>query len=218
MSEVATTTTTPAAGSTAPRAEALGLIGCEACALVVQDDGDHDARCPRCHEPLHRRKPASLARCWAFLVASAFLYIPANVLPVMHTSMLRDAHADTILSGVVYLWHAGSYDLAVIVFTASVVVPVLKIITLSTLLITTQRRSHWRQRERTKLYRAIEFIGYWSMLDVFVVALLVTLVRFGALAEIRPAPGIVAFGSVVVLTMLASMSFDSRLIWDTERH
>jgi paraquat-inducible protein A len=204
-----------------PRAHQLGLVGCEACGLVMERHPEHGAHphdhgphCPRCDEEVHERKPNSIARCWAYLIAAAVLYIPANVLPIMRTQRLRDDHVDTILSGVVYLWKVGSYDLAIIVFTASIVVPLVKIGTLALLLVTTQRQSTWRQRDRATLFRGIEFVGHWSMLDVFVVAILITLVQFGSVAQIHAGAGIVAFGAVVVLTMLASMSFDPRLIWD----
>ncbi|MDE0855878.1 MAG: paraquat-inducible protein A, partial [Nevskia sp.] len=154
------------------------------------------------------------ARSWAFLIAAAILYIPANVLPVMRTSTLLGSDDNTILSGVVELWSSGAWDLAVIVFVASVAVPLMKVACLSLLLLSSRRPlARWR-RERTRIYRMVEFIGRWSMLDVFVVALLLSLVRFGILAEVRAGPGIVAFCAVVVLTMLASMSFDPRLIWD----
>ncbi len=201
-----------------PRAIEFGLITCAACGLVQQlpEHISGNPHCSRCHATLHRRKMDSTTRCWAFLIAAVILYIPANLLPVMRTSTLFNSEDDTILSGVVRLWQAGSWDLAVIVFTASIVVPLMKIGTLAMLLVTTQRRSTWRQRERTRLYRAIEFVGHWSMLDVFVVALLVTLVHFGNFGQVRPGSGIMAFGAVVVLTMLASKSFDPRLIWDMD--
>lgn len=203
--------------TTAPRASELHLIACAACGQVLHWPPQQAiAHCPRCDERLYRRKPDSLRRAWAFLIAAALCYVPANLLPVMHTSVLFNAEEDTILSGVVALWRGGAWDLAIIVFCASIVVPMLKIGTLALLLISTQRRSTWRQRERTRLYRIVEFVGYWSMLDVFVVALLVSLVHFGAFAQVQPGSGIVAFGAVVVLTMLASQSFDPRLIWDTD--
>jgi paraquat-inducible protein A len=197
------------------RAVDLRLIRCDACGVTL-DNAQHlsGACCPRCDTVLHQRKPDSLTRSWAYLIAAAILYIPANLLPIMRTTKLLDTEDSTILSGVVQLWRAGSWDLALIVFTASIVVPLLKIGSLLLLLITTQRGSTWRQRERTRLYSMIEFIGHWSMLDVFVVALLITLVHFGKFALVQAGSGIIAFGAVVVLTMLASMSFDPRLIWD----
>lgn len=199
------------------RAPALGLVSCDACGLVIRlpARGRHrPGYCPRCHAPLHARKPDALRRCWAYLIAAAILYLPANLLPVLRTTQGFDRTADTILSGVVALWRAGSWDLALIVFTASIVVPLLKIGTLALLLVTTQRGSTRHRLERTRLYRVMEFIGHWSMLDVFAVALLVALVHFGPLAQVEPGSGIIAFGAVVVLTMLATMSFDPRLIWD----
>ncbi|MDB5988513.1 MAG: paraquat-inducible rane protein [Nevskia sp.] len=199
----------------APRAQQLGLIACEACGLILQAaDDECPGYCPRCDEPLRRRKRDSLRRSWAFLIAAAMLYIPANLLPIMRTQQLLERYDSTILSGVALLWHNGAYDLAIIVFVASIMVPVLKILSLAILLITTQRGSQQHARERTRLYRIVDYIGHWSMLDVFVVVLLVTLVHFGALAQVQPLPGVIAFGAVVVLTMMASMSFDPRLIWD----
>ncbi len=192
------------------------LLACHACGLVLHTAPHRSPGfCPRCDQALHRRKPDSHARSWAFLIAAAILYIPANLMPVMRTStLLGGAEDNTILSGVVELWNSGAWDLAVIVFTASIAVPLMKMACLSLLLLSTRQRSARWQRERTRIYRMVEFIGRWSMLDVFVVALLLSLVRFGVLAEVRAGPGIVAFCAVVVLTMLASMSFDPRLIWD----
>ena len=196
-----------------PRGNALGLVSCHACGLVVEHPAD-DAPCPRCESPLHARRPDSLNRSWAYLVAALILYLPANLLPVLRSKKLFEEWSDTIMSGVVSLWTDGSYDLAIIVFTASVVVPLLKMGALALLLVQVQRGSAYLPRERTRLYRILEFIGHWAMLDVFAVALLIALVHFGTLASAEPGPGIVAFGAVVVLTMLATMSFDPRLIWD----
>ena len=200
------------------RGRELGLLGCPACGLVLRshavDGADGRRFCPRCDQPLHRRKPDAQARCWALLIAAAILYIPANLLPVMRTTQLFDTEDNTILSGVVELWNAGAWDLALIVFTASIAVPLIKIASLGLLLISTGRGSTSGLRERTRIYRMVEFIGRWSMLDVFVVALLLSLVRFGALADVQAGPGIIAFCTVVILTMLASMSFDPRAIWD----
>jgi paraquat-inducible protein A len=203
--------------SAAPRARDLKLLSCHACGLVLDNRQDlSHSRCPRCDEHLYSRKPDSIKRSWAYLIAATILYIPANLLPIMLTTKMYNTESSTIVSGVIELWQSSAYDLAVIVFTASVVVPILKIVLLSFLLISTQRRSTWRQKERTRLYRVLEYIGHWSMLDVFVVALLITLVHFHKLALVQAGPGIVAFGAVVVLTMLSSISLDPRLIWDTE--
>jgi paraquat-inducible protein A len=200
--------------STLPRAYELGLIGCHVCGQVCRDTLVQDAACPRCGSALHRRKPYSAARTWALLIAAFLFYIPANVLPIMRTASLGDVDDNTILSGVIELWAKGSPDLAVIVFTASIMVPMMKFLVMSTLLLSTRRGTSWARRQRTMLYRLVEFIGYWSMLDVFVVALLTALVQFGFFSEVEPLPGVVYFGLTVVLTMLASQSFDPRLIWD----
>ena len=207
-----------------PRAIDLGVIGCRVCGQVCRNvagdarldgDGVDDAMaCPRCGSSLLRRKTNSYARTWALLIAGFLLYIPANVLPIMRTASPGDIDDNTIISGVVELWVKGSPDLAVIVFTASILVPMLKFLALGTLLITSQRGSDWARPQRAKLYRLVELIGYWSMLDVFVVALLTALVRFSVLSRVEPLPGVIFFGLTVVLTMFASISFDPRLIWD----
>jgi paraquat-inducible protein A len=160
------------------------------------------------------RNPDSVARTWALVIAAYVLYIPANLLPVTVTRSLLGVQSDTILSGVVFFWTSGSYDLAVIIFTASIAVPLVKLITLTLLLISVQRGWRWEPMQRLKLYRMVEFIGKWSMLDVFVVALIATLVEFSSLATIEAGPGIIAFGAVVVLTLFGAMAFDPRLIWD----
>jgi paraquat-inducible protein A len=198
-----------------PLAPGARVLPCHACGLVAPavGKGQH-LECARCGTPLHTRKPNSISRTWALLIAAAILYIPANLLPVMVTQSLFGAQDDTIMSGVALFWNSGSKGLAIIIFIASVVVPVLKLGTLALLAWTAQRRSRWRPRQRTVLYRMVEFIGRWSMLDIFVVTLTVALVRFKSLAVITAGPGALAFGAVVVLTMLASMQFDPRLIWD----
>ena len=192
----------------------LGLQDCRCCGLVLQpQDQPPAARCPRCYVPLHDRKPDSVQRTAAFLVTGALLYIPANLLPVMSTSSLLGGESHTLVGGIIELWTSGSWELAVIVFIASIAVPLVKIAALALLTWTAHRRSRWRQRERAGLYRAVEAVGHWSMLDVFVVVLLVAMVRFGAFASVEPEVGLLAFGSVVIATMLASASFDPRLIW-----
>lgn len=199
-----------------PAARRLGLIGCHVCGLVCRSAGEgRVGACPRCGASLHRRKPDSIARTWALLIAAVILYIPANMVPVMRTASLFSSTDNTILSGVVELWVVGSPDLAVIVFFASIMVPVLKFVALGWLLISVRRRrARWPQRQRSRLYRLVEHLGYWSMLDVFVVTLLTGAVQLAPLAQVVPLPGIIWFALVVVLTMLASMSFDPRLIWD----
>jgi paraquat-inducible protein A len=196
-----------------PYAGELNLALCHTCGQTCQLS---DHRCPRCDSPVHARKPNSMGRTWAFLIASLICYIPANLMPVMYTNIFGSGSENTIFSGIMEFWEHGEWDLAALIFIASVAVPCMKFLVLGTLLITCQRRSHWAQRERSKLYRLIEIVGYWSMLDVLVVALIAALVQFRSLSTIDPRMGILFFGMVVVLTMLAAMSFDPRLIWDTE--
>lgn len=191
---------------------------CHACGLVAADRGARHQHCARCGKTLHHRRPDSIGRTWALLLAAAILYIPANLLPVMYTHSLFGTEDDTIISGVVFFWTSGSPGLAAIIFIASIVVPMLKLAALSLLAFTSQRRSRWRPYQRTVLYRMVEFVGRWSMLDIFVITLTVALVRFSSLAVITAGPGALAFCAVVVLTMLASMQFDPRLIWDDMEH
>jgi paraquat-inducible protein A len=203
-------------GVTAPTAARLGLLSCHVCELLTRPAaGGAEAKCPRCGAHLHSRKPASVARTWALLIAAAVLYVPANAEPVMITTSIFGTQRDTILSGVAYLWHSGSWPLAVLVFVASVLVPLLKLFALGYLAASVQRRSRRHMLGRSRLYRMLEFVGRWSMLDVFVVMVLAALVKLQSLANIQAGPGAMWFGCVVVLTMLASMSFDPRLIWDS---
>ncbi|HEU4622706.1 MAG TPA: paraquat-inducible protein A [Burkholderiaceae bacterium] len=203
-------------GAEAPTAHALGLLACTHCAAVWPRERS-PYRCPRCHARWHAPDAHGLRLTWAYLFASVVLYIPANLLPIMSTGSILGRSSHTILGGVAELWSSGSWDLSLIVFVASIVVPILKILVLALLAWTAQRRSSWRCRERARLYRIVEAVGHWSMLDVYVVVLLVALVRFGNFASVQPGPGLVAFASVVVLTMLAASSFDPRLIWSSSR-
>jgi paraquat-inducible protein A len=195
----------------------LGLLACGTCGLVSRAPAASAAACPRCRTPLALRKPASIAHCWAYLVAAMALYVPANTLPIMYTSSLFGSSEDTIMSGILFLWDSGSYYLALIVFVASIVVPLAKMIALAALLASVQLGWRSRRAERARLYRLVESIGRWSMLDIFVMALLVALVQLSALAAVRAGPAAPAFGAVVVLTMAAAQSFDPRLIWDERR-
>ena len=202
-------------------AASLGLMGCHSCGQLARASHEaHDVRCPRCGSPLHFRKPDSITRTWALLITAIIMYIPANILPMMNTSSLFGSQSDTIMSGVVYFWTSGSWYLALIIFFASIMVPMLKMIALVLLLVTVQNRSRWQVGQRARLYRLVEIVGRWSMLDVYVVAVIVALVQLKALATITPGAGAIAFGSVVVLTMFAAMAFDPRLIWDPleEKH
>ncbi|MGN6578377.1 MAG: paraquat-inducible protein A [Bordetella sp.] len=194
------------------------LAGCHACGLVQdlaeQRPDEHAPHCVRCHAVLHHRKPQSLARTWALMLTAAILYIPANVLPVMHIASVTGDSGHTILGGVVELWHGGAWDIALIVFVASVVVPMTKLLALLLLVLRAQRGDVGGLRSRTRMYEMVEIIGQWSMLDVFVVILLSALANFPGLMRISADLGAAAFGLVVVLTMLAAMSFDPRRAWD----
>jgi paraquat-inducible protein A len=163
---------------------------------------------------LARRKANSLTRSWALLIAALICYVPANVLPVMVVSGPGGTEADTILSGVQSMFAAGWYEVGALIFFASITVPVLKMLSLIFLLVSVQRGSSWRPKERTRLYRIVEIVGRWSMLDMFVVSLSVALVQLGAIADVKPASGAFFFAAVVVLTMFAAANFDPRLIWD----
>ena len=208
-------TTPPEIASERPPA----LLGCESCGLVSAnrlpgfEDGAMLQHCPRCGHILRARRPFSVQRTWACVVAAAVLYVPANVLPIMTTTSALQREQHTLLGGIHELWTDGSWFLAVIVFIASIAVPVLKICVLAMLAWTVDHAPAWRRLERAKLYRLIEAVGHWSMLDVYVVVLLSATIRYGALANVEAGPALLAFASVVVLTMLATFAFDPRLIW-----
>ena len=193
------------------------LVSCHSCHLVSKATAIHgkgEMICPRCGSVLHQRKPHSLSRTWALVIAAFIFYIPANVLPITKVTSLGHAQSDTIISGVIYFIQTGMWPIALIIFTASIFVPLAKLLILSFLLISVDRKWQWRPRDRTRLYRITEAIGRWSMTDVYVVTILVALVRLGALANVEAEPGAIFFAAVVVTTMFAAMSFDPRLIWD----
>lgn len=191
-----------------------GLVSCHTCGLLSRMNSADAAHCPRCSARLHARKPDSLSRTWALVVLAYVLYIPANLLPILQSRALFTAESNTIMSGILMFWETGSWVIAALVFIASIVVPLTKLFALTWLLLSVQLRSRSRPYQRTQLYRMIDFIGRWSMLDIYVVALTVTLVQVGSLASIQVGTGALAFGSVVVVTMLAAHTFDPRLIWD----
>ena len=188
------------------------LIGCDTCGRVSRAAPGES--CPRCHSRLHVRKANSLARSWAFLLSAALLYVPANLYPILTLIRFGSGHPSTILGGVKELIEYRMWPLALLVFVASILVPVLKLLGVATLLISTQRRATGRLRERTRLYRIVDVVGRWSMIDVFMLAVLVALVRMNLLASVTPGLGAICFAGVVILTMLASISFDPRLMWD----
>ena len=186
-----------------------GFALCHSCGLASR--AEH-RRCPRCHAPLHLRNRESLQRTWALTIAAFLLYFPANLLPILRVDSFLGTQENTIVGGVVQFWRDADYPVAIIIFAASVVIPVLKLLSIVTLCIAA--RSGRRPHSMTRLYRVTEFIGRWSMVDVFVVAILVGLVQLGSAISIHPGAAAVSFAGVVVLTMLAAMTFDPRLIWD----
>lgn len=191
------------------------LTNCHNCHLIQTLSTEHESSCPRCKADVHWRKPDSLNRCTALVIAATVLYIPANLLPVMVVTSLGKTEGDTIISGVMYLATTGDLPLAIILFIASICVPTIKLIILYLLLITVHFKSHWRPKERTQLYRLTEFIGRWSMVDIYVDSLMAAMVQIEGLIVIEAGVGAVAFGAVVVLTILAAKAFDPRLIWDS---
>ena len=201
--------------ATALSAMHQGLQSCEACGLLSRPArGESEGRCPRCGEELVFRKADSIQRTLAFLIAAAVCYVPANLLPVLTTTTAAGADSDTILQGVVLLWSPTGWPLSLIVLFASIMIPSAKIVALGYLLITIQRGSVTNHEQRVRLYRMVEFIGRWSMVDVFVDTFTASLVQLQPLMAVEPAPGLFFFAAVVVLTMLAVESFDPRLIWD----
>jgi paraquat-inducible protein A len=199
---------TPATG------RSLGLLLCQQCRATVRAGAAAYPLCPRCHGHLYERKPHSLAITAALLACAAALYIPANLLPVMYTRTLLEDERDTIMSGVLVLLQSGSWPIAVLVFVASIVVPLLKILALTVLLFSAWRRSPLHRAQRSELFRVIEFIGRWSMLDVYAISLLVALVQIRTLAFVSVGWGALCFAAVVVLTLAAARTFDERLLWD----
>ncbi|HEY1934791.1 MAG TPA: paraquat-inducible protein A [Acetobacteraceae bacterium] len=204
--------TTAARADRGYRAAALRRLGCDTCGFVVR--ALPGALCPRCGFALIPRKHDSLARTWALGIAAIVLYIPANLYPVLTVTQLGSDAPSTILGGVRELLDIGEWPLAALVFFASIAVPVLKIIGLSILLIGVHRGARTHRRDRTVLYRIVDRIGRWSMIDIFMLSILVALLQFGSIVSVHPGMGAVAFVSVVILTMLAARTFDPRLIWD----
>lgn len=188
------------------------LIGCDVCDQVTR--GVPGDLCPRCDTPLQHRKPNAIGRTWALLIASALLYIPANLLPVMTVIRLGKGAPSTIIGGVIELIEYRMWPLAALVFVASILVPMLKLVGMGALLIMMQAGAGGRLQDRTRIFRLVDFIGRWSMIDVFMVGILTAVVRMGSLASVTPEWGAVAFASVVVCTMLAALSFDPRMMWD----
>lgn len=192
-------------------AAAKGLANCQVCGKLSNAELIH---CPRCSSNLYVRKPNSLQRVVALLITACILYIPANILPITTTTQLGRDIESTIIGGVIHLWEQGSHPVAFVIFIASILIPIAKIIALFWLCWSVTYKHVHRRRERTLLYRITEFVGRWSMIDVFVVAILVALIQLGGILTIRPGGAIVAFAAVVIITMFAAFAFDPRLIWD----
>ena len=195
-------------------------ISCHHCGLLLtaEPQGQTTRHCVRCGSSLHARKENSIHRTWALLLTAMILYIPANLLPITLTTALGKTEGDTIMQGTIYFVMSGDWPVGLVIFTASILVPMLKMIALVYLLVSVQRRSGQRPLERTKIYRVVEFVGRWSMIDVFVVTIMVALVQLGALASMDAGNGAIYFCAVVIITMLAAGSFDPRLIWDECEH
>jgi paraquat-inducible protein A len=198
-------------------AASRGFALCRAChALQACPAGGH-AKCRRCGATVTQRTLHSVQKTWFFIITAALLLIPANLLPMMTVMNWGRGESDTILSGIIKLAREGYPGIAIIVFTASVIVPIGKLIALSGLLLSV----HWRWAmsgvHRARMFRVLEFLGRWSMLDIFVVAIMVTLVHLGQVVAIQPGMGALMFGGSVVATLFASLSFDPRLIWDAAR-
>jgi paraquat-inducible protein A len=193
-----------------------GLLLCEVCGLLNRRRGPRlsEPSCARCGTPLHERKPNSIVRTWALLITAYLAYIPANVLPVLETESILEQTSDTILGGAIRLWAQGAWPLSLVVIIASFAVPLVKLFALTWLLVTVDHRTTVDTPRRTQLYRVIDFIGRWSMVDIYIGGLLVALVQFHPLATVTLGPAAVAFSAVVVLTMMASRTFDPRLLWD----
>ena len=204
--------------------ESRAWVGCPTCGLACRlasgplaaADGAAP-RCPRCDEPLHglqvQRPVLNAQRSWALLLASVLAYVPANLLPIMSTTSALTTESHTLFGGIAELWHADAWVLATIVFIASVAVPMLKIVALVLLVWTERQAPRWRRHDRAALFRLVEAVGHWSMLDVYVVVLLAAMVHFGGIASVTPEPGLLAFAAMVILTLLAAHSIDSRRIW-----
>ena len=193
-----------------------GLQRCQHCGLLSRPaTGGAEGCCPRCGEHLTFRKTQSLQRTVAYLIGAAICYIPANLLPVMTTVTTAGRESDTIMQGVVLLWSPTGWPLSLIVLFASILIPSAKIAALLYLIFTVRRGSIQNPGQRVRLFRIVEIIGRWSMVDVFVDTFTVALIQLQPLMSVEPAPGLFFFAAVVVLTMLAVESFDPRLIWDT---
>ena len=194
-----------------PKAADRGLAGCRTCGKVSPVT---TGCCPRCGTRLHLRKPDSIRNTVALMIAATFLYIPSHLLPIMTVVELGDVTHNTIISGMMTFWRTGAYPIAIVIFTASILIPLLKIIALSWLCAAATGKVHPSPKTLGRLYWFTELLGRWSMIDIFVVGILVSIVQLGNYMSITPGLGAIAFAGVVLLTMFAAMSFEPRLLWD----
>lgn len=194
-----------------PKAADRELAGCHTCGRVSPVSL---GRCPRCGSHLHLRKPASIQNTLALMAAAAVLYIPSHLLPIMTVVELGDVTHNTIIGGMMKFWNTGAYPIAIVIFTASILIPFLKILALSWLCAAATGRVHPSPKTLGRVYWFTELLGRWSMVDIFVVGILVSLVQLGNYMTITPGPGALAFAGVVMLTMFAAMSFEPRMLWD----
>ena len=193
------------------------LISCHDCGKLLdasQIPSDVSLVCPRCGSDLHFRKPHSLTRVWALIITSIILFIPANLLPIMRVDFLGTIDYSTIMDGIIYFFEEKEYGIGIIIFVASILVPLFKIVGMIIILLSIQFKWKRGLRHKAKMFRFIEFIGRWSMLDIFVIALMSTLVSFGGFTATFAAPAATYFSAVVICTMFAALTFDSRLLWD----
>lgn len=202
-------------GKEVPRGLELKLAGCHVCEKVSPVAEIH---CPRCGTHLHMRKPDSITRTMALLVAAAVMYVPANLLPILTSRELGISTESTIIAGMVEFWSTGAYPIALVIFTASILIPLLKIVALLWLCAAAKGIVPHSAKLLGKVYWVTELLGRWSMVDIFVVAILVAMVQLGNYMVITPGPGALAFAGVVMLTMFAAMSFDPKLLWDQLEH
>lgn len=194
-------------------ARQMGLVACTRCTKVWPGETE---RCGRCGHRMQSRDPGSLQRAWAWWVVGLICYIPANTYPMLSTRTLVSKSEDTIVGGAVELAHHGSYGIAIVILVASVLIPIGKFAVIAALAIGVRRGTRMSQLRRHQLYEVVEYIGRWSMIDVFVVAILSSLVQLGALASIAPGKASLFFALSVIFTMLSAQSFDSRMIWDRD--
>ncbi|MBL0717105.1 MAG: paraquat-inducible protein A [Desulfosarcina sp.] len=196
-----------------------GFVQCHECLKLISITGEHAISskfCPRCGARIHPRKPDSLSRTWALVLTAAILAFPANLLPIMRVDSFGVPENSTIMDGIIYFFKEGAYGIGLIIFTASILVPFFKITGITLILLSIHFKWKTWLRHKALMFRVIKFVGRWSMLDIFVISILQVLVNFGYFSSVEAAPAATYFTGVVLTTMLAAITFDSRLIWDTK--